>query len=215
MFVYIIVNSINGKIYIGKTKQADLKHYFYQQKVLPALKNERGCPHLFAAIRKYGREHFQIFPLISSLKTNEELCFWERVLIAQYDSQNPDIGYNICKGGEGFSGPGFKGPRSEEWKQKIRKTMKKRGIKPSLRHSSFKDITGQVLNGVTVLSRADNDADGSAYWNCRCFCGKEFKVGGFALRSGHTRSCGCLKLKQNGINLRGLKLQKERIEATA
>lgn len=31
-----------------------------------------------------------------------------------------------------------------------------------------------------------------AYWRCRCDCGKTAVVRGSSLRSGHTKSCGCL-----------------------
>ena len=35
--------------------------------------------------------------------------------------------------------------------------------------------------------------DHVAYWKCRCECGNEIIVAGNHLRSGHTKSCGCLK----------------------
>jgi hypothetical protein len=103
MFVYIIVNDIDGKIYIGKTKTSDLQKYL-QSKFWDAAHQRVGKSYLFNAIRKHGPEHFHIYPLISTLTTNEDLCFYERVLIADYDAQNPDVGYNICRGGEGFTG---------------------------------------------------------------------------------------------------------------
>jgi hypothetical protein len=34
----------------------------------------------------------------------EDLDRWEKRLIALYDTRNPEVGYNICKGGEGFTG---------------------------------------------------------------------------------------------------------------
>lgn len=103
MFVYMIVNQENGKIYIGKTVTKDLQKYLRGK--LADARTYKGNSHLFNAMNKYLPFVWRIFPLISTLATNKDLCFWERVLIAQYDSQNPDIGYNICKGGEGRSGP--------------------------------------------------------------------------------------------------------------
>ena len=34
---------------------------------------------------------------------------------------------------------------------------------------------------------------GEIYWNCQCECGKQVIVIGKHLRSGNTKSCGCLK----------------------
>jgi hypothetical protein len=60
--------------------------------------------------------------------------------------------------------------------------------------SNFKDITGQVFSRLTVLKYAGtNNTYGSAQWTVRCVCGKEKVVGGKELRSGRTRSCGCMK----------------------
>lgn len=112
MFVYIIINDVNDKIYIGKTQGSCLSRYL-KQKFYDVKKGWNGVSHLYNAMKYYGIEHFHIYPLISTLTTNEDLGFWERVLIAQYDSQNPDIGYNICRGGEGFTGP-----HSEESRKK-------------------------------------------------------------------------------------------------
>lgn len=49
-----------------------------------------------------------------------------------------------------------------------------------------------------------------AYWNCECECGNKIVVAGNHLRSGHTKSCGCMKsmgeflinqiLSENNIN---------------
>lgn len=99
--MYMIFNQENGKIYIGKTTTSDLKKYLRDK--LSSARTERyeGRSHLFAAMRKYPPYVWAIFPLISSLKSDKEICFWERVLVAEYDSQNPSIGYNLRPGGEG------------------------------------------------------------------------------------------------------------------
>ena len=53
------------------------------------------------------------------------------------------------------------------------------------------DLTGQRFGKLTVLERTENIGT-SAGWRCRCDCGKETVVRTGALRSGHTKSCGCL-----------------------
>lgn len=54
------------------------------------------------------------------------------------------------------------------------------------------DITGQVFGRLTVLSRHHVSGNGTP-WLCRCECGVEKAFDSGALRSGDTRSCGCLR----------------------
>ena len=55
-------------------------------------------------------------------------------------------------------------------------------------------MTNQRVGKIQVLSRAPNDKCGNAVWFCVCgYCGSEFTAMGQAIRSGHTRSCGCLQ----------------------
>jgi len=59
-------------------------------------------------------------------------------------------------------------------------------------HSTRKlDLTGQRFGKLTVVSPAEN-ANGRTAWLCRCDCGREVAVKTYHLRSGHTKSCGCL-----------------------
>lgn len=60
-------------------------------------------------------------------------------------------------------------------------------------HSTKKlDLTGQRFGRLTVLRPAENVGTRTA-WLCRCDCGREAVVLTSRLRSGHTRSCGCIK----------------------
>lgn len=64
-----------------------------------------------------------------------------------------------------------------------------------------KDMTNFESETLTVLCRAENDKYGNARWKCKCFCGKEFVTGGSRIRSGKTRSCGCLqKIVASSLN---------------
>lgn len=61
-----------------------------------------------------------------------------------------------------------------------------------------KDITGQTFGRLTVLRRSPERGNGKkpvALWECRCECGNTVITSGWALRSGHTASCGCRKIK--------------------
>ncbi len=124
MFIYLIVNRITGKYYVGQHKGADLQHYL-QQKFYEADHRLKARSHLYASMRKHGREAFTIHALLSDVQTKPELDAYERDFIAFLKSQNPEYGYNICRGGEGFTGP-----HTEQWKEKMRVRMKGRTFTP-------------------------------------------------------------------------------------
>ena len=54
------------------------------------------------------------------------------------------------------------------------------------------DLTGRVFGMLTVKKFAWKRGV-HYYWECVCSCGKETIVNGYNLRSGKTKSCGCLR----------------------
>lgn len=55
------------------------------------------------------------------------------------------------------------------------------------------DLAGKKFGRLTVLQPVDtSNSKRHIIWNCVCECGKNNKVSGTDLRSGHVRSCGCL-----------------------
>lgn len=54
---------------------------------------------------------------------------------------------------------------------------------------------GSVWGRLTVIGRAPDFITSRGKpviaWRCRCECGEECNVYGYALRNGHTKSCGC------------------------
>ena len=65
---------------------------------------------------------------------------------------------------------------------------------------------GNRYGNLVVVERAPNDSAGRAYWKCQCDCGNFTTVRGTTLRSGTTKSCGCLQkqiAKSNGNDLTG------------
>lgn len=60
-----------------------------------------------------------------------------------------------------------------------------------------KDLTGMVFGRLTVIKQAEDKiySNGSkdSQWLCKCSCGsKPFLVSGGSLKSGNTKSCGCI-----------------------
>lgn len=118
--IYKITNNINGKIYIGKTKQFFKKYINGKFKHLTKENYNIGCKYINSAILKYGIENFSV-KLIDLAYTLKKLNELEQKYIIDFNSRNPKIGYNIAKGGDG--GCGFIGHKhSEESKNKMRKS---------------------------------------------------------------------------------------------
>lgn len=61
--------------------------------------------------------------------------------------------------------------------------------------SNFIDLTGKIFERLLIIKRVDNNKWRQSCWLCRCSCGKEVIVCSGNLKSGQTKSCGCLKLK--------------------
>jgi Straboviridae intron-associated endonuclease 1 len=127
MFVYVIVNSESLKLYIGQHKGNNLRKYL-QTKLSNAKRNSGARSHLLASMRKHPKDVWSIHPLMVDLQTRVECDEWERHYIKVLKSQHLDVGYNICEGGEGFTGK-----HSEASRQKMRKKVQ-----------SFYDAGGQA-----------------------------------------------------------------------
>lgn len=62
----------------------------------------------------------------------------------------------------------------------------------------IKDLTGQRFGRLTAVKRVGSywtawDEGSKPTWECTCDCGNTVVVWGEHLRSGNTRSCGCLR----------------------
>lgn len=64
----------------------------------------------------------------------------------------------------------------------------------------IKDLTGRKFGLLTVVGLKDTDTR-KTYWICQCDCGNIKDVRSDSLLSGAIKSCGCLKKKQDRINL--------------
>lgn len=59
------------------------------------------------------------------------------------------------------------------------------------------DITDQKFGRWTVIEKAERLPNASFLWKCKCECGTERLVEGSRLRSGSSKSCGCLNVESH------------------
>ncbi len=105
MFIYLIVNRETGKYYVGQHKGSDLRKYL-QQKFSHAQRGVSSASRLYNSMRKHpDPKVWSIHALRSDITNRAELDQTERDFIRFLRSQDPGYGYNICRGGEGFTGP--------------------------------------------------------------------------------------------------------------
>lgn len=57
----------------------------------------------------------------------------------------------------------------------------------------IKNEIGNIYGRLTVNEFSHKDKHGLCYWKVTCSCGNVFAVSGNSLRTGNTRSCGCLQ----------------------
>jgi hypothetical protein len=115
--IYLIVNKINQKKYIGKT------NFSLSRRWSEHCSQAKHSPktYLHKAIKKYGKENFEIKSIFST-DSKTGLAKHEIQFIKMYKTKAP-FGYNLTDGGEGVSG------LSVETKEKIR--LKKLGQRAS------------------------------------------------------------------------------------
>lgn len=64
------------------------------------------------------------------------------------------------------------------------------------------DLTGQRFGMLVVVGLHHfNEKSRRAYWECKCDCGQTCVVAGQNMKSGKTRSCGCLRSKRKPSTL--------------
>lgn len=115
MHVYIITNKVNNKVYVGQHVGENLEKYL-RHNIRHALNNSGNKTYLYRAIRKYGGDVFSIRSLVYC-NDKPQMDTLEKVWIAECDSRDPNIGYNITAGGGGRLG--IHRLHTEEEKRKI------------------------------------------------------------------------------------------------
>ena len=66
------------------------------------------------------------------------------------------------------------------------------------------DLAGQRFGKLTAVRPTDKRQEGSVVWECKCDCGNTSFVTAASLKSGNTKSCGCLKRELASISIRNV-----------
>ena len=61
--------------------------------------------------------------------------------------------------------------------------------------STFLDLTGKRFGKLVAISYSSGSRHNEGVWLCKCDCGKDTFVSSANLRTGNTKSCGCLVMK--------------------
>lgn len=74
----------------------------------------------------------------------------------------------------------------------------------TLPSNKIKDVRGQIFGRLLVIdySHTAKDKGKNVYWVCECICGNKTTVHSGALRTGSTKSCGCLATELNRIKMK-------------
>ena len=83
--VYKITNLVNGKVYIGASKNIEKRWWGHR----------RGLTAIADDLKTFGLENFKFEILLECPETM--LAQWERDMICLYDSDDPEKGYNSPK----------------------------------------------------------------------------------------------------------------------
>ena len=115
--VYMHESRYDGKKYIGATSQKPTKRWANGD-------GYKRCPLFYAAIQESGWDAFRHEILFTNLAEDEAYQI-EEELIAKYQTQDPEKGYNMAAGGK--VNHGFH-RTEEEWRQRV-ETRKSRYVK--------------------------------------------------------------------------------------
>jgi len=98
MVVYLIVNTNNSKVYVGKTERPVALRW--AEHIEDSVRRPHLAPLLYRAMHKYGANAF-IFSVVAEAVTAAQLNELERLWIWMLRSAQADFGYNLTLGGSG------------------------------------------------------------------------------------------------------------------
>ena len=156
--IYKIVNSVNTKVYVGKT--TDTFGTRWSQHKSRARHTYRNH-YLYNAMRKHGIDNFSM--VVLEEVPDENLDVREMAWIAELNAANAKFGYNCTPGGEGAKhGPSSK-CRQKGWralsdatKEKISKAHKGRKQSPEAIEKIRRGLTGKKQPPEAIANRANS-----------------------------------------------------------
>ena len=151
--IYIIKNKIDGKKYIGQVSHFRTKQKIpagFPQRMLEHLKCIDGkveCPLLDQALKKYGWDNFDKYPILEC--RIENMDYFETLFIEEYEShKSTGKGYNLTWGGQDQRGYNWRtGIQHHMWGKSLSDNHKQNISKSNIvakRHISD-DIFNQIL----------------------------------------------------------------------
>lgn len=145
--MYLIVNVVDGKKYVGQTKDLDFRWKTHLRSSRYTKNSERRPSVLAYAISKHGVENFEFIPIVEC-SSQEELDSFERFLISELNTRVPN-GYNISEGGN----KGICNPWDHEAKEKLR--LKRVGQNNPMYGKVTSEFTKRLLSESTKNSWTD------------------------------------------------------------
>jgi hypothetical protein len=140
--IYCHIHIDSGRRYIGLTSKTMLRRW--NSHILNAKsKKGKGCHHFWNAIRKYGKDAFS-HEVLEVCDTLEAANTAENKWISQFNTRDPQFGFNLSKGGEHTPHP-FKNPWNDpEYRAKMLGIKKKFQEDPKFR---AKLVLNNIWNG--------------------------------------------------------------------
>lgn len=150
--IYKITDRTNNKVYIGQTKRDIYKRF--AEHINRALHSERKNDKslaLYIAINNHKPENFYVELLEKVEGTPKQVDEREIYWISQYDSTDPNIGYNLDKGGHVISEACRKAAEKHLFKAGSKldgimlETARANGMKFAKQVCQFDKLTGECL----------------------------------------------------------------------
>lgn len=96
--IYVIKNLINGKLYIGQSKNLAQRRDVHLSLARNIKENSQP---IHKAIAKYGHQNFVFYSLIAEKGLSKaQLDYWEKDLIKEFKKDGFKL-YNVAEGGKG------------------------------------------------------------------------------------------------------------------
>lgn len=176
--IYQILNTANNKRYIGSSidVKARLREHRYKLN-----HGKHVNPHLSSSWVKYGKDNFLTQIILECRQ--EDLLFYEDLIIKGYKSNQREFGYN---------------------------TREVSGSNAGMMTSANSFKAGDKFQRLTLI-KPIYMRDHNWWWLCSCECGNTKEANPCRIRSGQVKSCGCAhgdRLKISRESLVGLKFNR-------